>query len=350
MGASLKVELTQTGKNETNRTATVSVVVTITSTGGTHNNWGDSTSGEGSYLTVTLDGSSIYSYYVTFGSSSTGTYTTTVYSGSASVSYGSSSTRTISANATCNTATSAGTISDSASLTLTAISSSGGNDNSGDDDEGGGNTGGGGTTTYPENTTINGQYEDQGHATIYTDNPVTIGYNDMFGTTEPTAIWFTAPEFVGRSTSIDVLINTTNSQWIEDNPVNVALCSSDENISKYYGAGAIVDDENQMETCVVTMDFERDCYFSIPTTGIKSETDYYLILWISEYSNPTNKRLSLDYADRHRINVNYTAAPESLVYIDNGSEFIEYQIFIDNGTSWDKYEAYIDNGTSWESL
>ncbi len=36
------------------------------------------------------------------------------------------------------------------------------------------------------------------------------------------------------------------------------------------------------------------------------------------------------------------------IHIDNGSNFVSYEIYIDNGTSWDAYAAYIDNGTSWD--
>ena len=39
---------------------------------------------------------------------------------------------------------------------------------------------------------------------------------------------------------------------------------------------------------------------------------------------------------------------QGLVYIDNGTEFVAYQVYIDNGTSWDLYVPYIDNGTDWE--
>ena len=37
-----------------------------------------------------------------------------------------------------------------------------------------------------------------------------------------------------------------------------------------------------------------------------------------------------------------------LVYIDNGTTFVAYQVYIDNGTSWDLYIPYIDNGSSWD--
>lgn len=37
-----------------------------------------------------------------------------------------------------------------------------------------------------------------------------------------------------------------------------------------------------------------------------------------------------------------------VVYIDDGSGFVAYQIYIDNGSGWDMYAAYIDNGSSWD--
>lgn len=36
-----------------------------------------------------------------------------------------------------------------------------------------------------------------------------------------------------------------------------------------------------------------------------------------------------------------------LVYIDDGTTFVAYQVYIDNGTSWDLYIPYIDNGSDW---
>lgn len=37
-----------------------------------------------------------------------------------------------------------------------------------------------------------------------------------------------------------------------------------------------------------------------------------------------------------------------LVYIDNGTGFVAYQVYIDNGTEWVQYMPYIDNGTGWD--
>lgn len=38
---------------------------------------------------------------------------------------------------------------------------------------------------------------------------------------------------------------------------------------------------------------------------------------------------------------------QGIVYIDNGTEFVAYQVYIDNGTGWDLYVPYIDDGTDW---
>lgn len=38
---------------------------------------------------------------------------------------------------------------------------------------------------------------------------------------------------------------------------------------------------------------------------------------------------------------------KGVVYIDNGTEFVAYQVFIDDGTTWKQYIPYIDTGTAW---
>ena len=359
MGASLSVNLTQTGKNETNRTATVNVVVTITSTAGTHNNYGSSTLGEGSYLTVTLDGSSIYSSYVTFGSSNTGTYTTTVYSGSATVSYGSSSTRTISASATCVTATSAGTISDSASLTLTSISSSSGGGSSGgddDDDEGegsGGNTGGGGTTAPPGNATIVGQayvltlFGEMTDVAYGTDSTASI-VNTMIGDTSYqqgiAIIKFTTPKFNGVSKSVDLNVSTGDVAGGACT-INVGISTDDDYFAEYLNNPTSVSDPYQIASGTIQLTSNNVCSTNIPTTHLESETTYYVFLWSSTTSDDSS---TIQESTKHSINVNYTTAPDGLVYIDTGTEHGEYQLSIEDGTDWHEYEVCIDNGTSWD--
>lgn len=356
MGASLSVNLTQTDKNETARTATVSVVVTITSTAGTHNNYGSSTLGQGALLYVTVDGST-YETYVTFGSESTGTYTTTVYSNSFIVSYGSSGTKTVSVRARCITGTSAGTISGSNSLSLTPISASSGSGgssgSSGDYDNSEEYTGPtvtpnpGGIELVPGNATVQDQY---GRDMVYYswDGTAIVGYDFhlTYGSlvSSVVVIRFTTPKFTGTSKTVCVALETLSSTNNKEIAANIALCRSDSNRNNYVDAGSTVTDSNQIAVGNITLAGGSFCYAEISTTALESETDYYLIIW-SPSKSPVAK-CQLANANNHAINIEWTEL--SVCHIHNGTKYVAYQCHIHNGTKYDAYQCYIDNGTGWD--
>lgn len=47
------------------------------------------------------------------------------------------------------------------------------------------------------------------------------------------------------------------------------------------------------------------------------------------------------------VSAAYVPPAKGLVYIDDGTTFVSYQIFFDNGTSWDQYIPHIDDGVIW---
>lgn len=276
MGASLSVKLTQTGKNETARTATVSVSVTITSNKGTHNHFGSSELGNGAYLTGTVDGKSFGPVYVSFGSEGQEEVETPVYSNSFTVSYGSSGTKTVSARVSCVTETSAGTISNSASLSLSPISSSGGSS--------GGDSGGGDDDDNTEEWDPDNPGSGSGGSTGTIDYNATVHLSGGFNLSSGDAfsVKFTSPEFLGTSKGIYIdLIGVENG----GSPyIGIALCTSDANLSKYKNTSALPDDEYRLEN-VYSMPLDVvGIEQEIPTNAIMSNTDYYLIFWYEDAS------------------------------------------------------------------
>ena len=364
MGASLSVNITQTGVNETSRTATVGVTVTITSTAGTHNHYGSSTLGQGAILYVTIDGST-YSSYISFGSSETGTFTSTVYSGSTTVSYGSSSTRTISVSARCITGTSAGTISGSDSVSLTSIGASSGGSGSGGDDYDDSeeykestvipNTGD--MALVPGNSTLLGQCNQEIIYGGWID--YTAGSSSTVGPQQhPTysknvymvsVIMFKTPKLTGVPVSLSVALDVGSGSKSDALPANIALCSSDANRSKYIGATSSVTDEYQISVGSINLVPNSFCFTTLQADTLESETVYYLILWLPSDNKDVNQYINdreLNSALNHAINVNYIEA--SIVYISDGTNTDEFYCYIDNGSSYEPYILYIDNGGSWE--
>lgn len=359
MGASLSVSLTQTGKNETNRTGTVSVVVTITSDKGTHNHFGSSDLGQGALLYVTVDGDT-YSSYVTFGSESTGTVTSTVYSNSFTVSYNSSGTKTVSASARCVTGTSAGTISNSASLSLTPISSSGGSSGGGDDGDddnteewdpdnpgSGSGSGSGGSSdsdSPPFESNVGISYFWDNYTGKWGSSIANIGY-DVDGSHSALLHFVTGSNEVGRSTSVDIAMKP-NSVSNGVQTIGVALCSRSFNSSLYGGANLDVDDPYQIAVDTISLVGSRYSEMSIPTRALKGGTDYYLILWIPPDYYSSDSPINLNFGNSIRIRVNYT---------DDDSETEDNQtatfcVYNDSITAFKEYEAYIYNGTSWDEF
>lgn len=364
MGASLSVDLSQVSVNESSRTATVSIVVKITSTAGTHNHYGSSDLGQGALLYVTIDGNT-YSQYVTFGSSSTGTYTSTVYSNSITVSYSSSGTKTVSASARCVTGTSAGTISGSDSLSLTPIGSSSGGSggdsgDGGEEWEEGGSSGsdisGGNWYLVPGNTTVLGQgYQDTHSGTFLGYNTGHAFFGFVYNMTfyryfyVPAVIKFRTPEFTREPSYIHVSLQFNGTS--QNGSILASLCSSDANVSKYMNAGATVTDSYQISTGLMFTNIsnkEGSIYeIEFPAKNIKSNTVYYLIVRIpSDAPSADQKELTVSDSNYHAINVVYVTS--GTIHIDNGSSIDDYACYIHNGTSYVAYECYIDNGSDWD--
>lgn len=351
MGASISVKLTQKSKNETARTANVGITVTVTSTAGTHNHFTDSTRGAVLYLTID---EREYSYVTPFGSEETGTFTSTIYSSETTVSYDSDGTKTVVVSAVLATGVSAGTVSDSASLTLPSIGSSGGSsgggsEEGGDDDEGGGNTGGGGTTVEPGNATILGQAAVNNYVSgiidaLYDTSNTALIDNRSYQQ-DIAVIKFVTPKFDGVSASVNLTIST-ETVYKNSQTVNVGISTDDDSFTEYINNSASVSDPYQIASGTIQLTSNGVCSTNIPTTQLKSETTYYIFLWLPTTNDDASA--TIQKSTKHSITVNYTTAPKRLVHIDTGSEYGEYQLFIDNGTSWDEYEVYVDNGTTWD--
>jgi hypothetical protein len=344
MGASISVNLSQKSFDAASGTSVIHVEVILTSNAGTHNHYTDED--QGAILTVTI-GEQSYSGVCPFGSSSSGTFTETVFSSDISVVHSADSTKTFFVNASLYTGTGAGTVSDSASMSLSPAGGSSGGSDSGDDYEGGGSSGGS-SGAGQGNAAIVGQcglyeshdyvqdiaYSPENSATIYS--------------TSIAIVKFIAPSFSGISTSVDaelaISFQNTSAGAADASTRNfkAALCENDDNYNLYFSSPASVPDPYQIAVETGTAN-TGTVSLSIPTSRIESGHEYYLILW-KEVADATTF-FSVSPSTNHSINVNYV---EGLVHIDSGSGFDSYQVFIDNGTSWDLAIPYNDNGTSWD--
>lgn len=265
MAVWLTMSLSQGAPNETARTTTVSATLTIHYSGGSYD--GTQPSGE-----ITIDGQSFpfvknFNYSgVGQGPATTGTGSTSI-TVTATVSYGASSSRTVNASASFSRASGGA----SGSITLTPISSSGGSSGGGDDDDD--NT----EEWNPDNPGPGGSSGTVDYnATVHHSGGFVLSSGDAF------SVKFTAPEFSGTSKGVYIdLIGVKNG----GSPyIGIALCTSDANLSKYKNTSELVDDvyrlENVYSLPLDVVGIEEE----IPTTAIKSDTDYYLIFWNEDIS------------------------------------------------------------------
>lgn len=82
---------------------------------------------------------------------------------------------------------------------------------------------------------------------------------------------------------------------------------------------------------------------------VKHNTDGTLNMAVSASTTMTKK----DYTPGDMSlsgSMALTTINNGVVYIDNGTSFVAYQVYIDNGSSWDLYMPYIDDGTDWTIL
>lgn len=167
-------------------------------------------------------------------------------------------------------------------------------------------------------------------------------------------ITFTTPNFIGTSKYIKFSLPTNIKMYVSSCNIRYALCVSDTNRDLYCTTANSVDDIYCIESGTVTIIAPSDSVvtsmeFTVPTTGLNSNTAYYLFLWTGcRTDDPNDIIITLEPEVGYR---NFTFALSynaGIVYIDNGTSFESYQCYIDNGTSWDQYIPYIDNGTSWD--
>lgn len=112
MAVSARVTITQNSQSVTNNTSSVTVKVIVTTTGGSYNLIGAPSS-----LTLSGSASETYSFTSTFGKQTT----KTVYTKTLTVSHAADGTAKVTAKATINTQVSSGTITASATKTLSTI-------------------------------------------------------------------------------------------------------------------------------------------------------------------------------------------------------------------------------------
>jgi len=318
MGASINVSLSQKSQNTEARTSVVNVKVTVTSTAGTHNHY--TTADRGAVLTLTIDGSS-YSYVAPFGSEETGTFTETLYSNDVTVSHNSDGTKTLFVSAVLATGVSAGTVSDSASLTLTPMSSSGGSggtDSDDDDDDTGGGSGSG-TTDREEPIVIANDSNFDGYR-CYIDTYHSITNKVSYGCELSNMSEYV--KFVTPSDSVDydsVMVTVSNLYVFlgDDDFVNYTVSLRDANNIVIASKSTTYDSQGSKGN----VNFEL-----YPATPLEPNTEYR-ITTTKYQAGETGAEVGGTISQVHVI-----AEVTRMV-----NEYLEYVPYIDNGTSWDEY-------------
>ena len=120
MAVSISLSITQNSQNIANNTSNVTVKVTASWTGGSHNAVVDAEGTPQAKGWVKIDGTT-YNFASTFNTKETTTGSQTIYTKTVNVSHTSTGTKTLSCSASYTTGVSSGTVTTSASKTLTTI-------------------------------------------------------------------------------------------------------------------------------------------------------------------------------------------------------------------------------------
>jgi hypothetical protein len=314
MGASISVNLSKKSYDAASGTSVIHVEVTLTSNAGTHNHYTDEN--RGAIFTIIIDDRE-YSGVCPFGSSDSGTFKDTLFSSDISVVHSTDSTTSFFVHASLYTGTSAGTVSDSASMSLApaggSSGGSGGGSDSGDDDYTGG-----GTVSSINGIVISNDseferyrcYIDTYHEVtrevkFYCDcEPMSVGYK------------FVTPSFLA---GYDV--------------VTVALLNVYFFVGDGYYANLTMNIRNADGTLLASNGTSRDSNVNAgnlafalhPSVPLEPNTEYRIFISSS--------------GDDEDAEVSYTFGSLSVEGDNTGmvDEYLEYTPYIDNGTGWDPY-------------
>lgn len=312
MGASLSVNLSRKSYDAASRTSVIHIDVILTSNAGTHNHYTDEN--RGAILTIIIN-EQTYKWVCPFGSSASGTFTENVFSSDVAAVHSTDSTTSFFVHASLYTGTSAGTVSDSASMTLSpaggSSGGSGGGSDSGDQDD----TGSGTVSSISGIVISNGSeferypcYIDTHHEVTrrfqyYCDfEPMSVGYkfvtpSELTGYDVVTVVLLNVYVFVGEGyfANLNVYLRNTDS----------ALLDSDGKAYDYSGN-------------VGNLIFELH-----PSAPLEPNTEYRIFIACS--------------GDDEDAEAGYTFGSLSVEGNHTGmvDEYLEYTPYIDNGTGWD---------------
>jgi hypothetical protein len=311
MGASISVNLSHKSYDAASRTSVIHVEVTLTSNAGTHNHYTDEN--RGAIFTIIIDDRE-YSGVCPFGSSDSGTFKETLFSSDISVVHSTDSTTSFFVHASLYTGTSAGTVSDSDSMSLSPAggSSGGGSDSGGYDDTGGG------TISSMNGIVISNASEfEQYLCYIDTHHEVTRKFQ-YYCDFEPMNVGykFVTPSELASYDVVTILL-TNVFVFVDSNSytnlgVYLRNTDSDELASKAIGY-------TKTES-VGTLVFELH-----PATPLEPNTEYRIFITSWGGSEEAEAGGTFD---------TLTVAGDHTGMVD---EYLEYTPYIDNGTGWDLY-------------
>lgn len=186
-----------------------------------------------------------------------------------------------------------------------------------------------------------------------TEEPVTAGTGGYYDELNSAMVSFTTPKVERMTGMIHIEVDTDAGNYSGGTvPIRYALCTSDSTKKLYFGTRAYVFDTEQIGVGMLRIPVKAPARqivsFDIQTDGLQPDTTYYLYFWSGNgnVNNVTFFGEARLYYDTHFV-ITVESILGSTVHIDNGTDFIPYEIYIDNGSNWDLYTAYIDNGTEW---
>ena len=173
---------------------------------------------------------------------------------------------------------------------------------------------------------------------IYTDLSTSsyIAYSqEMWGTSGYVSylymLKFTTPHFESNNVSISINIMTgkKSSSTNKKASMNYAICTSDENFTRYATTVDVPDDEYMVYHGTFNEVVNGVSKIEIMNMQLYPNMEYYLFIWdTSTLGVPTY----VEPAQNHNVTIQYPDE-SSAIY---SYQYVPYDIYIDNGESWEK--------------
>ena len=196
------------------------------------------------------------------------------------------------------------------------------------------------------NCTIVGRRTSSGSYELNSTSYVGDGSSTQF---YPYWLKFTTPAFSGASQSVLFTLSLMQGyrNGTKSPKVNLrwALCASDANYAKY-NTSADVSDSNQIVKGTVSYEELQSSTYSnralnVVVTGLKPNTDYYLVLWGNNSGGYSGDTATMNAASKHSAVLEYSSG---VVRIGD----LTSVAYMDTGSGWTALITNKADGTQWE--